>query len=322
MIVGLVQAAVTFGAAAGAFATSRRQPRNPLLIAVGATGPLALPTGGAAATICAATGNPILAAVNLFVAFHWRRSATRHARSQRPQTTEGPVLRVTSANLLMTNDNTEAADRLAAVGSDVIVTLETSEAMRRGLEHALVEHDLAGVGSGRLGELAHLWVRRGMAAEPGRLQLSDGSTLPTVELSIDGRTLRVVGVHLHAPVSVRREKTWRAQLDDLRRWVDDADDYLLIGDFNAACNHPGMRELLDDGADAATTVGRPLLRTWPVRGFKKGRGRLIPIFGLDHAVSGKAITVKSLDTHTLPGADHLAISVDAIVGPGQHEHPV
>ena len=141
------------------------------------------------------------------------------------------------------------------------------------------------------------------------MALTDKSTLPAAEVTLGGRTISIVGVHLDAPVSRRAERIWRGQLDDLRHWSAGREDYLLIGDFNAACNHPGMRELIAQGRDAASSIGRPLLRTWPVRGFKKGRGRLWPMLGLDHAITGRAVTVNELRTDVLPGADHLALSV-------------
>ena len=176
------------------------------------------------------------------------------------------------------------------------------------LGEELSGHELAGLGCGPRGEMVAVWVRCGIEYQPIFVGLPDGSNLPGILTQVNGIETKIVGVHLYAPVNAACRDLWDAELLALRTWAEQqGTEVVLAGDFNASLNHPGMRELAATLPDAARSLGRGMLRTWPARGFRQGRGRCIPIFGLDHVLISRGLAPASLQTRLFPGADHLGL---------------
>jgi endonuclease/exonuclease/phosphatase (EEP) superfamily protein YafD len=309
MIALLFQGALTLGTVIGALTGWTREPRHPLVIAAAAAGPVALPYGAVVASLLVLTGSPVLAAANLLLAGAWRIGVAPRKPLIADMQDRETGMRVVGANLLCYNRRPQdAAQAIAGENAEVIITIETAPEMLDQLQRTMREHRLEGIGTGDRGEMVALWVRRDIKSRPFQLRLNEATTLPGTVLEIDGQDLHIVGVHLFAPVSRSTAEVWQQELEALRVWVvSQPRDFILIGDYNAALNHPGMRQLLDVSTDAASSTGRPMLRTWPARGFRHGRGRCVPVFGLDHALLGGRIVATGLSTKLYPGADHLAL---------------
>jgi endonuclease/exonuclease/phosphatase (EEP) superfamily protein YafD len=303
-IIAGVLAAGVFGAAAVA---QLRRPRNPLLIAAAAAGPVAIPAGMLATTSAIVAGNPALAAASAAGTLLWRFGA--RPGGERHHATDGDQLQLLSANLLYLNRKPrEAAQAIAAIEVDIIITVETAQDSLDALGEELTEHDLAGLGFGPRGEMVAVWVHRGIEYRTISVELPDGSQLPGILTPVNGIDTQIVGVHLYAPVNAECRDLWDAELVALRTWAEEqTTEVILAGDFNASLNHPGMRELAATLPDAARSLGRGMLRTWPARGFRHGRGRCIPIFGLDHVLISRGLAPASLETRLFPGADHLGL---------------
>lgn len=311
MIATTLAVVVTLACLAGAVTGNLHEPRHPLLIAAAAAGPIALPCGLVAVLVTTLVGSPTLGAVNAALVAWWRIgvSPRQPLTSGRPEASRD--LTILAANLLCYNRKPlAAAEAVAKSGAAVIVTIETAPEMLAALRSTMSGHRLLCTGSGERGELAALWVRSDLDAEATGLCLGESGVLPGAILNVAGRSVTVVGVHLFAPVNPETTTVWQNELATLRTWMIDRErDFVLAGDFNASLNHPGMRELLNAATDAASSLGRPMLRTWPARGFRHGRGRCIPVFGLDHALVGDGIVATALSTVLYPGADHLALQV-------------
>ncbi|MCX4977500.1 endonuclease/exonuclease/phosphatase family protein [Streptomyces sp. NBC_00620] len=124
----------------------------------------------------------------------------------------------------------------------------------------------------------------------------------TAEISVGGRTVKLVAVHTYYP------------LGDAERWTRDmtalaslarrsGSDAVFLGDFNATLDHTPMRRLLAAGlTDTHAELGQGWARTWPV-----GLPLLPPMVQLDHVLHGSGLAAVSVGERTLPGTDHRAV---------------
>ncbi len=115
----------------------------------------------------------------------------------------------------------------------------------------------------------------------------------------DGRRIRVLPVHAESPSTSPRVGRWAADLAQLGRLVESAEDpVLLVGDFNASRWQPAFGALLRRGlTDAHEAVGLGLSRSWP---------DAFPLFRLDHALYSRQFAARSVRDFRVPGSDHLA----------------
>ncbi|MFF4658508.1 endonuclease/exonuclease/phosphatase family protein [Streptomyces sp. NPDC001381] len=134
--------------------------------------------------------------------------------------------------------------------------------------------------------------------------LDAGTAWPqtAAEVTVGGRTVRLVAVHTYYP------------LGDARRWTRDltalasvaresGPDTVFLGDFNASLDHAPMRELLASGlTDTHAELGRGWVRTWPA-----GRTLLPALIQLDHVLHGSGLAGVSVGERTVPGTDHRAV---------------
>jgi endonuclease/exonuclease/phosphatase (EEP) superfamily protein YafD len=129
-----------------------------------------------------------------------------------------------------------------------------------------------------------------------RLELADGS----------GTSLRVVAVHTLAPLGHALQQ-WRSDLAAVGRVDNGSGPLLLAGDFNATYDHHEFRSLLagTDGSrslvDVAASLGRRLVPTWPMRGYR------LPGITLDHLVTSPDIRGTGYSVQRIPGTDHAAV---------------
>ncbi|MFJ8109142.1 endonuclease/exonuclease/phosphatase family protein [Streptomyces sp. NPDC096132] len=143
-----------------------------------------------------------------------------------------------------------------------------------------------------------------------RLPLTHGGPLDadtawpqtTVDVTVGGRTVRVVAVHTYYP------------LGDADRWTRDltalssvartsGPDTVFLGDFNASLDHAPMRDLLASGlTDTHAELGRGWARTWPA-----DRTLVPPLIQLDHVLHGSGLAGVSVGERTVPGTDHRAV---------------
>ena len=134
--------------------------------------------------------------------------------------------------------------------------------------------------------------------------LAAGTAWPqvTAEVTVGGRTVRLVAVHTYYP------------LGDPKRWTRDmtaltsvarsgGPDTVFLGDFNASLDHAPMRDLLAAGlTDTHAELGHGWARTWPA-----GNALVPPLVQLDHVLHGSGLAAVSVGERTVPGTDHRAV---------------
>jgi endonuclease/exonuclease/phosphatase (EEP) superfamily protein YafD len=124
----------------------------------------------------------------------------------------------------------------------------------------------------------------------------------TADVTVGGRTVRLVAVHTFYP------------LGDATRWTRDmtalasvarrsGPDSVFLGDFNASLDHAPMRDLLAVGlTDTHAELGHGWARTWPA-----GKPFVPPLVQLDHVLHGSGLAGVSVGERTVPGTDHRAV---------------
>ncbi|WP_144122479.1 endonuclease/exonuclease/phosphatase family protein [Catellatospora sichuanensis] len=146
----------------------------------------------------------------------------------------------------------------------------------------------------------------------GPLQADTAWPQTTAEVTVDGRTVRLVAVHTYYPVgdADRWTRDMRALASVAR---DSGPDTVLLGDFNATLDQTPMRELLAAGlTDTHAELGRGWARTWPV-----GMTLLPPLVQIDHVLHGSGLAGVSVGERTVPGTDHRAVVAVLALLPGK-----
>ena len=217
-----------------------------------------------------------------------------------------PRFTISFANLLMKNPTPDkAAGDVAATDADVLVLGEFTEQFGTELATLVgddypyrVEHPLptpAGIA---------LWSRYPIRTG-GVIDLEGRPTVDVV-LDVDGRAVRVIGVHPSPPT--HDAAYWVQQLRDIGDLAADGDlPTVITGDFNGARWHPSFRELLDRGwTDAHEAMGDGWSVSWPT-----DEGVLPPTFvRLDHLLFGTGIAPVQLRDYSVTGSDHEALMVE------------
>ena len=134
--------------------------------------------------------------------------------------------------------------------------------------------------------------------------LSAGTAWPqvTAEVTVGGRTVRLVAVHTYYPLG--DPKRWTRDMTALTSVArSSGPDTVFLGDFNASLDHAPMRALLAAGlTDAHAELGHGWARTWPA-----GNALVPPLVQLDHVLHGSGLAAVSVGERTVPGTDHRAV---------------
>ena len=195
------------------------------------------------------------------------------------------------------------AEQIRAVDADVIVLQEAdADFVRRLSEH--------------LGPEAYPYVAQAASEQTlslailSRFPLVDivdttttkVDTNPTLATTIDSPIglLKLVNVHLSAPINGIDIKRWNAEYDELIAAGPQTD--VLVGDFNSTRAHRRFRQLVDQGyRDAHKEAGCGLVATWSPRRFGPS------LFHLDHVLVASNIHVVRAGTLDRAGSDHRAV---------------
>lgn len=195
-------------------------------------------------------------------------------------------------------DLTAAA--MATSGADVLVMVEVMPWLRTDVDKLVVlgdypyRQEVLDQGT----ENVVLWSRYPIV-EGGIVEIG-GRPAADVVLDVDGRQLRVVGVHTVPPTT--DADAWAAQLIAIGDHLASSTlPTIVVGDFNASRFHPGFRRLLDRGwQDSHEALGHGWSMSWPM-----DHGLLPPSFvRIDHALFGRGATPVKLRDLRLPGSDH------------------
>ncbi|MEO1688452.1 MAG: endonuclease/exonuclease/phosphatase family protein, partial [Pseudomonadota bacterium] len=209
-----------------------------------------------------------------------------------------------AANVFRFNaDPAALAEALAALDADVLVTVETPEALlaEPGPLAEAFPHDRRWREPAGRGHVA-LWSRRPFAPSPAdRIGGHPAHVIATLDLG-EGARFTVMGVHFDWPVV--GAQNWQL-LDFNRFWGLLPRPFAVAGDFNAApwsATVDRVEKILN-----AEVIGgvRPTYF-----GGVGGRGGKLPVpFGLpiDHVLVSPGIGVERIETLRLPGTDHRAV---------------
>ncbi|GIH14438.1 endonuclease/exonuclease/phosphatase family protein [Rugosimonospora africana] len=225
---------------------------------------------------------------------------------------DGVVLRVMTANLRVGGaDATTIVDLVRDNRIDVLAlqeyTPEAGDAFDRAGLAALLPYRVAdpeplGIGSA-------LFARTPLTGgatpvDPGGFVEATATVHPAGAAAVMVRS-----VHPCAPYTRAHERCWQRGLAGEPRATTRGTARLLMGDFNATLDHPGLRRLLASGyRDAAATTGTGLKPTWPED--------LVPVATLDHVLVDARIGVRTVSVHPVPDTDHRAVCA-VLTLPGQ-----
>jgi len=200
-------------------------------------------------------------------------------------------------------DPSQLAGLVRSSGADVIVLLETDEAL---IDAVLNEQGLASSLPHRTRQVSPYAVNGSVILSafplskerdiPGSVfdQVTAVATLP------DGSEVRLAAVHPPPPVG--QPQRWYDGVAAIGQWIEDAADPRLVvaGDFNASFSHPVFRSLATDVRTAAEAAGVIPWPTWPEE-------KVVPAFtAIDHVLARGAVPT-SWDSADIEGSDHRAV---------------
>ncbi|GLX99849.1 hypothetical protein Acsp01_02290 [Actinoplanes sp. NBRC 101535] len=268
--------------------------------------------GGAAAVLLAAAllraywlagAALVLCAVQVL----WLAGSYLRAGEQ-PVPAGATTIRILSANLLL--DNTRIAEQIGVFresGADLLslqeVTPEHLAVLMDGGLPSVYPYSVADPLPGFHGSA--IFSKRPLA--DARAFDVSGFPMTTATVTVAGTAVRVVDVHVVAPLSVESVDRWRNQLADLAGMRPDGANRaaVLIGDYNATPDHAALQAMTAAGwRDAATEAGNGFALTYPAKGFPG-----TPLLRIDHAMVSEPLTVVSARTRDNPGSDHRMLDV-------------
>jgi len=222
-------------------------------------------------------------------------------------TSEGPVLRTISANLLMVNQNTEPIlDEIVAAGADVIFLQEYTEHWDKAVQDRLGQaypYKVIYPQEDSFG--AAIYSRHPFASKPvndssmgkwGVVQLS-------ATIDFGGKAIDCWNIHLVPP------RNWDyaiEHLDEMRDFeqrlrATSRAHVIVAGDFNFSGATLQASAIRSTGfKDAFEEAGAGRGNTWPVNGIF----RYLPGIRLDHIYLSPGLRCRSIRTGTGSGSDH------------------
>ncbi|WP_328461663.1 endonuclease/exonuclease/phosphatase family protein [Actinoplanes sp. NBC_00393] len=109
-------------------------------------------------------------------------------------------------------------------------------------------------------------------------------------------------VHPLAPAHPTMFAGWSTDIREQLPADENSTPRILLGDFNATLDHKVLRELIATGyRDAADTVGKGLVPSWPSRGGSNG------LVTIDHVLVDERIGVRDVEVHDVTESDHRAV---------------
>ena len=219
---------------------------------------------------------------------------------------------LTSANLQFTNHLTsEALKNLTSGDPDYIVTIETSEQALVSIQTNLKNYLQVTSGSGARGSMVVIWahsrVMRSVSAQTAISLKASTNSLPAASISVNGKNVTLVGVHLSAPITNTHLEIWGNELNELKEHAQKHEGGLVFaGDFNASLYHRELNSLAQMCPDAAKTRGVHRSHTWPQDGGMFSI--LLPwaVMGLDHVLCSPDVQVLAYSEISVHGSDHKA----------------
>lgn len=142
-----------------------------------------------------------------------------------------------------------------------------------------------------------------VAAEPVDLIQGSRSGGIAVDVTFDGRPVRVLAVHTHAPRNARSASLRDAELAAVRLWVSRQKiPVIVVGDLNVTPWSHAFRKLQGETALLNSQKGFGVQPTWPAGG---GPVR-VPI---DHLLHDPELTTVGRSTGPSLGSAHLSLKV-------------
>lgn len=222
------------------------------------------------------------------------------------------AIRITTANLLQSNpDPALSFVEIVATNPDVILLQELTPELWAQIEP--------------LPELApYQFQRLSLRGNPdgtgilSRLPLLDGgiytlekTPVSWVDLELDAARIRIINVHLAAPINAGLTFRGERQYADLSRLLNSINIPVVIaGDFNATAQHQRFQQLVDIGlGDAHQQAGRWLGATWGLRPPE----RLPDTLRIDHILMTQELEAVHSWTKPTTGSDHKMLVADVHV---------
>jgi endonuclease/exonuclease/phosphatase (EEP) superfamily protein YafD len=257
-----------------------------------------------------ALGRPFDAAITGTLALVNGADILRMYRRRAPDTSGRPAVRVLMMNVNTVNPRRDRAVALARrLQPDVVVVIETHQpwvdrlAELRDL-YPFFRTEPRDDGFG-MTVLSRLPVEHHEVLRIGR----DGLPCHVLRVPAGGRSLTVVGVHPHAPVTRSLAAGRNEQFSDLARFAARTPGPLLMtGDFNCAPWSPYFQDLLRATKLHDSRHGFGLQPSWPVQ-FLPLR---IPI---DHCLVSDGVAVHSRRIADDVGSDHFPVLIECSVTP-------
>jgi endonuclease/exonuclease/phosphatase (EEP) superfamily protein YafD len=219
-----------------------------------------------------------------------------------PAATTGRTLRLMTVNVFGHNDDLRKLfEFMEATSPDVVIIQEYREGIKAQLGRLASSHPYRF-------ELPRrdYW---GIALF-SRLPLTNvrefplrGASAIDARLEVDGRPLRVLGVHLTTPLSATRTAQRAAQLDELAAVVNASDDsFAMLGDFNLTPFSPYFTALLARTGLRDALAGNGPSFTWPA---------FFPLLGIpiDHCLVSQSWRIIDYRRGPDIGSDHYPIVV-------------
>lgn len=234
----------------------------------------------------------------LLVAWNALPVVQRASADAPPVSCDGPAFTVATVNLQYSNPQ---HDRLLAwLGghpADVIVVQELTEAWAQALAGSgahphrflLTREDPYGIGV----------LSRWPLESAGAIDLA-GDGLPSVAgiVAIEGRRIRLLGLHTHWPVLPEVARMRDAALGGAASIARDSDlPVILLGDLNLTPDSPEFTRLLDESGLRDVVSGRRWRPTW--------QAGVWPLaLRIDHVLVSPQLCVEAVEVGPSIGSDH------------------
>ncbi len=236
--------------------------------------------------------------------------------------TDGSLTVLSFNAKLAAADPAELAGLIRTTESDIVVLLETDEALIEsllsgdpgasdeagdGLEDMLPHRTREVSAGGAVGSvILSAYPLSGEEDIPGS-EFDQVSAIATLPAGTDGQGADAQGADVrvaavHPPPPVWQPNGWYSGIEAIDRWVDETPDERLIvaGDLNASFAHPVLRRMasgLRSGSEAAGPFPWP---TWPEE-------KIVPAFtAIDHVFARGAEPV-GWSSFAVTGSDHRAV---------------